>query len=422
MEVLNPQEPYFTITKDQINSFRSLKSLEEGIEREQDVPTLLARIAQFIEFFKVVIIFLFAWINAQFTGEDVVLTVLSGKESSLKDDPNYEFLQPQGAKRFVLRPVRFPILLDYAEKLRDMPWTPKSADVDLGSDKKDFLEICAKEPGVKPLIENVLGYFAPSDGIILENVQSNFGEEVAIPEVRAWFAVQGQNEYVHEDMYSLLIECYVESPSDRERLFNSIENMPAVKAKATWAQFWLNRRHSFAERLVAYSAVEGIHFASSFSIIWWIKSRFPGKMPGLTKSNEWISRDENMHVEFAIALYFHLARLLPLERIRQIYESALKVELTFVRTIMSQQRISGLTLESLEEHVRYMANFWFALYQDPKKPIELLVTNPDGSEPQPRPEFRAISKFSKVNFFEVKNANYVQPEVQNQHVQLAVKF
>lgn len=421
------KEQYFTFSKEQLKSLKSLQvdGLDTPSERSQfhDLTARLTRLLAVLGLFKSVFGLFISWVMSYGCEEDLVLAPVSGKELGLhvSKDPNASFLQPKGSRRYVLLPLQYPLLFSYYEGLRDLPWTPKSADVDLGKDKQDFRELIQKEPGLKQLIWGILGYFSCADGIILENVQSNFEEEVAIPECRAWYAAQAANESVHAHMYSLLIECYVESPADREELFNSIENMPAVKAKAKWAQFWLSKKHSFAERLVAFTAVEGIHFASSFSIIWWIKSRFGGKMPGLIKSNEWISRDENMHVEFAMAFYSFLLFPIPLERIREIYMSALKAELIFVKAIMASEGISGLSIESLEEHVRYMANFWFALFQDPKH-VQILVLNPDGTVPQPRPEFRSISKYSKVNFFEVKNANYPQPDVTNQGVNLGGKW
>jgi ribonucleotide reductase beta subunit family protein with ferritin-like domain len=292
----------------------------------------------------------------------------------------------------------------------------------VGQDKAHFNEIETENPWIKTLIWNVIGFFVPSDGLIIENVESNFAEEVAIPEYRAFLAVQANNELVHSEMYSRLAQCYVEDIADRNQLFHSIETMPAVRRKVQWAQFWLSHKISFAERLVAYTAVEGILFAASFSIIFWIRDRFPGKLPGLTKSNEWISRDENIHVEAGTALYHHLPHKLPLERIKEIYLSALEVELYFLRSIMPEKGINGLTLASLEEHVRYMTNFWFELYQDTNGPFECLVLNPDGSVPQPLPEVRRLSRFVKANFFEVRNGNYINPNLSNQFVDLSVAF
>jgi ribonucleotide reductase beta subunit family protein with ferritin-like domain len=199
--------------------------------------------------------------------------------------------------------------------------------------------------------------------------------------------------------------------------------MPAVKAKAAWAKYWINSQMTFAERLVAMSGVEGIHFAGSFAFIFWLKDRFPGKLPGLMKSNEFISRDENIHTEFAISLFHHLPHKIPLARIKEIYLSALQREIVFQKEIMPAHGISGLATERMIEHVKYTANYWFSLFQDPKKgEPELLLRNADGSTPQPLNEVRRISRQTKVNFFEDKNANYNQPDVSQQAASLSEKF
>lgn len=337
------------------------------------------------------------------------------------DIRNREFLQPQGARRYVVFPVQYPKLRTYYELQRDTFWLTR--DIDVGPDRRDFLELRKDHPGIANTLLNVLGFFAASDGLILENLESNFGHDIALIEARQFYAMQEAIEAIHSDMYSILIDRCVESLEERTRLFQSIEQMPAVKAKAAWAKFWIDGHNTVQEKLVAQTAVEGIHFSGSFGFLFWLKEWFPGKLPGLMKSNEFISRDETLHTEFGIALYAHFPVKLPLARIREIYLSALKREIIFQKEIMPANGISGLSVQRMIEHVKYTSNYWFALFQDPRKGTpELLVRNDDGSVPGPLNEVRRISRQTKVNFFEEKNANYNQPNLANQTTDLTTTF
>jgi ribonucleotide reductase beta subunit family protein with ferritin-like domain len=414
-------EKYFSLSKGQLQTLASVKDLE--LNAIEDVLPAISIWKQFVNFFSIVYS-LILWIIslALSNDEELILCTLQKKPNLLEGDPNQDFLQPKGSRRYLLRPIQFPELYWYTQTLDENPWKLSSADFDSGNDRKEFAEIIKKEPGIKDIVWNVLGYFATADGIVLENLQVNFGEEAAIPEARAWWATQEKNEVLHQDVYGILLENYVASVEDRKKLFDSMETMPAIRKKARWAQFWLDKRHSFAERLVAYSAIEGIHFASSFSLIYWLKSRFPNKMTGLTKSNEWISKDENLHVEFAINFHNMLPSRVSLERIKEIYLSAVAAELAYVRAAIPKSGVQGLDTRRVEEHVRYMGNFWFEMFQDPRKPVELLIFNPDGSTPRPMDEVRSISRASKVNFFEVRNSNYSEPDLSNQSVILSGKF
>merc|ERR1711881_378838 len=163
-------------------------------------------------------------------------------------------------------------------------------------------------------------FFAASDGIVLENLSGQFSVEVQVPEARAFYGFQIAMENIHSETYSLLIEQYIRDPSEKESIFDAIHTMPAVRDKAQWAVQWMQRENSFAERIVAFAAVEGILFSGSFCAIYWLKKR--GKMPGLTFSNELISRDEGLHAEFATVLYGMLDRKLPDDVVHDIIRGA----------------------------------------------------------------------------------------------------
>merc|ERR1711988_1589523 len=167
-----------------------------------------------------------------------------------------------------------------------------------------------------------------SDGIVLENLAAQFSTEVQIPEARAFYGFQIAMENIHSETYSLLIEQYIRDPAEKDKVFNAIQTMPAVKEKAQWAIQWMNRQNSFAERVVAFAAVEGILFSGSFCAIYWLKKR--GLMPGLTFSNELISRDEGLHTDFACLMYSMLEKKLPQEIVLEIVQNAVEMEQDFV--------------------------------------------------------------------------------------------
>lgn len=174
----------------------------------------------------------------------------------------------------------------------------------------------------------VLAFFAASDGIVLENLAQRFTTEVQVPEARCFYGFQMMMENIHSETYSLLIDTYISDQKEKEFLFNAIETVPSVMQKAQWALRWIGDKASFAERLVAFACVEGIFFSGSFCAIYWLKKR--GLMPGLTFSNELISRDEGMHTDFACLLYKHLNNKIPNETILEIVTNAVEIEMKFV--------------------------------------------------------------------------------------------
>ena len=204
-------------------------------------------------------------------------------------------LQPN-PHRYVLFPIKYASVFEYYKKHVASFWTAE--EISFQEDLVHFQKLSADE---RYFVSHILAFFAASDGIVCENIQVNFASEVQIPEARAFYAMQELAETIHSETYSLLIDTYITDPDEKLRLFQAIENFPAIKKKAEWAMKWMNSQRSFAERLVAFAAVEGIHFSGAFCSVFWLKKR--GLMPGLAFANELISRDEGLHTEFAVHLY-----------------------------------------------------------------------------------------------------------------------
>merc|ERR1712222_222855 len=227
-------------------------------------------------------------------------------------------------------------------------WTAE--EIDLSQDTKDWESLTAQE---QHFIKHILAFFAASDGIVLENLTGNFSTEVQIPEARAFYGFQIAMENIHSETYSLLIEQYIKDPVEKDKVFDAIHTMPPVKEKAEWAIGWMNHENSFAERLMAFAAVEGILFSGSFCTIYWLKKR--GLMPGLTFSNELISRDEGLHAEFACLLYGSLQRQLPESVVHDIIRGAVEVERRFICEALSCDLI-GMNNELMTRYIEFVAD------------------------------------------------------------------
>merc|ERR1712133_181290 len=235
-----------------------------------------------------------------------------------------EPLLKDNARRFVILPISYGDIWQMYKKAEASFWTAE--EVDLSKDLADWENLKDDE---RYFISHVLAFFAASDGIVNENLVERFMKEVQVPEARCFYGFQIAMENIHSEMYSLLIDTFIKDPAERERLFNAIETVPAVKKKAEWALGWINYENaSYAERVVAFASVEGIFFSGSFASIFWLKKR--GLMPGLTFSNELISRDEGLHTEFGIACYKLLEDKLSEPEIQQIVREAVTVEEEFI--------------------------------------------------------------------------------------------
>merc|ERR1740121_2398311 len=267
-------------------------------------------------------------------------------------------------------------------------WTAE--EIDLSSDGKDWDNLTKDE---QHFIKHILAFFAASDGIVLENLAGQFSTEVQLPEARAFYGFQMAMENIHSETYSLLVEQYVRDPTEQEEVFNAISTMPAVGEKAQWAVQWMNNENSFAERLVAFAAVEGVLFSGSFCAIYWLKKR--GLMPGLTFSNELISRDEGLHAEFACLVYSMLQNKLPDSVVHNIVRGAVTAERKFICEALPCDLI-GMNSEQMTKYIEFVADRLLASLGHPKI---FQAQNPfDWME--------LISLQGKTNFFEKRVGEY----------------
>merc|ERR1712166_555901 len=267
-------------------------------------------------------------------------------------------------------------------------WTAE--EIDLSQDTKDWDNLSTNE---QYFIKNVLAFFAASDGIVLENLSGGFAVEVQVPEARAFYGFQIAMENIHSETYSLLIEQYIKDPVEKEKLFDAMHTMPPVQDKAKWAMQWMNTDNCFAERIVAFAAVEGVLFSGSFCAIYWLKKR--GLMPGLTFSNELISRDEGLHAEFACLLYGMLENKLPEDVVHTIISGAVKVEHEFICEALSCDLV-GMNSELMKRYIEFVAD---RLLQALGHPKLYNASNPfDWME--------LISLQGKTNFFEKRVGEY----------------
>jgi len=261
-----------------------------------------------------------------------------------KSDP----LLMENPRRFVMFPIQYPQVWEMYKKHEASFWTAE--EVDLSQDNKDWDNLTDKE---RFFIKHVLAFFAASDGIVAENLLEQFSSEIQIPEARAFYGFQIAMENIHSETYSLLIEQYIKDPVEKDQVFDAMHTMPPVQQKANWALQWMNRDNSFAERVVAFAAVEGILFSGSFCAIYWLKKR--GLMPGLTFSNELISRDEGLHAEFACMLYGMLQHKLPEDVVHEIIRGAVEVERGFICEALSCDLI-GMNSELMTRYIEFVAD------------------------------------------------------------------
>jgi ribonucleoside-diphosphate reductase subunit M2 len=268
-------------------------------------------------------------------------------------------------------------------------WTAE--ELDLSADHKDWQNLSDNE---RHFISHVLAFFAASDGIVNENLAMNFSNEVQSAEARCFYGFQIAIENIHSEVYSLLIDTYVRDLTQKNNLLNAIETVPCVQKKANWALQWCDREiASFAERIVAFAAVEGIFFSGSFCAIFWLKKR--GLLPGLCFSNELISRDEGMHCDFAVLLYTKLVNQLPQERIYEIIGNAVDIESEFVSDALSVELI-GMNSRMMTQYIKFCAD---RLLVDLGCEKKYKVANPfDWME--------SISLQGKTNFFEKRVSEY----------------
>ena len=295
----------------------------------------------------------------------------------------------ENKNRFVLFPIQHNDIWEMYKKAEASFWTAE--EIDLSPDLSDWANKLNDDE--RFFIKNVLAFFAASDGSVNENLAINFMCTVQYPEARCFYGYQIMVENIHSETYSLLIDTYIKEVAEKDRLFNAIDTVPAVKKKADWAMRWIDKG-SFAERLIAFAAVEGIFFSGSFCSIFWLKKR--GLMPGLAFSNELISRDEGLHCDFACLLYTkHLKNKLPIEQVTAIITDAVTIEKEFV-TDSIPVKLIGMNAELMCQYIEFVADRLLLALGCPKA---YNTTNPfDFME--------MISLQGKTNFFEKRVAEY----------------
>jgi ribonucleoside-diphosphate reductase subunit M2 len=266
-----------------------------------------------------------------------------------KLDESNELLLKPNPKRFVLFPIKYHDIWDMYKKAEASFWVAE--EIDLSKDIVDWEKLSADD---RFFIEHVLAFFAASDGIVNENLAVRFYNEVQLPEARAFYGFQIADEGIHTEVYSLLIDTYVKDKERREFLFNAIETVPCVKKKAEWALKWISSDAPFAVRLICFCTVELLFFSSSFSAIFWLKKR--GLMPGLTFSNELISRDEACHANFAALLYKNYIQNKPsIETVHAIVKEAVEIEINFC-TESLPCRLIGMNSDNMVQYVKFVAD------------------------------------------------------------------
>jgi ribonucleoside-diphosphate reductase beta chain len=298
-----------------------------------------------------------------------------------------EVLLKENKDRFVLLPIKYPEIWEMYKKTEASFWTAE--EIDLSDDQKHWDGL---NDGERHFISHVLAFFAASDGIVNENLAVNFMREVQLPEARCFYGFQIMMENIHSETYALLIDTYIKDPVEKDRLFNAIETVPCVKRKAEWALRWIDGGN-FAERLVAFAAVEGIFFSGSFCSIFWLKKR--GLMPGLTFSNELISRDEGMHCEFACLLYRMLENKLSEEAVQSIIRDAVEIEKEFVTDALPVALI-GMNAKLMSQYIEFVADRWL---------VELGYSKIYNTT-NPFDFMEMISLQGKTNFFEKRVGDY----------------
>jgi len=306
----------------------------------------------------------------------------------------------ENKNRFVIFPIKHHDIWEWYKKMEASFWTAE--EIDLSQDLNDWNNKLSDEE--RYFVKHILAFFAASDGIVNENLAENFVNEVQYAEAKFFYGFQIMMENIHSETYSLLIDTYVKDEAEKDELFNALEVFPAIKKKADWALKWIES-DSFAERLIAFAAVEGIFFSGAFCSIYWLKKR--GLMPGLTFSNELISRDEGVHCDFAVHLHnHHLVNKVPKERIRSIIVDALNIEREFITESLPVSLI-GMNAVLMTQYLEFVAD---RLLVELGCDREYNTTNPFDF-------MDMISLQGKTNFFEKKVAEYQKAGVMNTDIE-----
>lgn len=300
-----------------------------------------------------------------------------------------EPLLHETTERYVMFPIKDKEIWDMYKKQMDCFW--RAEEIDLSRDMQDWISLSDNE---RHFIKMVLAFFAASDGIVLENLGMRFMSEVQLAEAKAAYGFQIMIENVHSETYSLLIDTYIKDAEEKDKLFKAIEHFPCVSKKASWAMKWINdKRSSFATRLIGFACVEGIFFSGSFCSIYWLKKR--GLMPGLTFSNELISRDEGMHTDFAVLLYSKLQTRIPKKKVHDIVMEAVEIEKEFICDALPC-RLIGMNSDMMKNYIEFVADrlssqLGYGKIYNTANPFDFM---------------EMISVETKTNFFESRVSEY----------------
>ena len=304
-------------------------------------------------------------------------------------EEEYEPILAPTLNRFTVFPLKYPQLWELYKKAQMSNWTAE--EVDLSKDLDDWKTLNDNE---QKFIKYILAFFAGSDGIVFENINNNFADEVQISEARSFYAYQSHNEMVHGETYSKLIDKYIKDGAEKKQLFEAIQTVPCIERKANWALKWFDtKKRSFAERLLAFACVEGIFFSGSFCAIFWLKKR--GLMPGLCFSNELISRDEGLHQEFAVELFKLLRNKPSTDVIHSIVKEAVEIEKGFIIDALPCNLI-GMNSDKMSEYIEYVSD----------RLLKQIGQPPIWGSKNPFDFMENISLDGKTNFFEKRVGDY----------------
>jgi ribonucleotide reductase beta subunit family protein with ferritin-like domain len=306
--------------------------------------------------------------------------------------PNVRHVEPllqEEDNRYVLFPIKHQDIWSAYKKQLGSMWTAE--ELDFTQDMKDWEKLTDDE---RHFVKNVLAFFAGSDGIVMENLVERFTGEVAWMEAKMAYGFQAMMEGIHSEVYSLMIDTFVKDTDEKDKLFHAIQTIPCIGKKAQWALKWIgDRKSSFATRLIAFACVEGIFFSGSFCAIYWLKQR--GLMPGFTTSNEFISRDEGMHTDFACLLYSHIQNRIRRSRVVEIIKEAVDIEKEFICESLPCKML-GMNSELMSQYIEFVADrlcvqLGYSKIFNTTNPFDFM---------------ERISLESKDNFFEKRSTNY----------------
>jgi len=307
--------------------------------------------------------------------------------------------------RFVIFPIQYQDIWNLYKKALATFWTVE--EINLSKDKEDWIKLNENE---KYFIKNILAFFASSDGIVMENLVERFMNDIQIAEARSFYSYQIFNESIHSEMYSLLIDTYIDDHNEKRNLLKAIDNHPIVKLKSDWALKWIaDKQSTFAKRLVAFAIVEGIFFSGSFCAIYWLKKR--GMIAGLTFSNELISRDEGLHTDFAVLLYSKLEHKLPINEFNNIIKEAVEIEIEFITKSLPCKLI-GMNSDLMSEYIKFVADrlctqLGYDKIYNVNNPFDFM---------------ELISLRPKSNFFEVRVGEYQKGDAKGDDFDMECDF